>query len=93
MPVILNMKDPGWRNVPGEWVYVGRPSIFGNPYSMKDNSQAERDRVCDMFDYDVANSPSLQKLALTLKGKNLVCYCYPKRCHAETWLKYANNED
>lgn len=93
MPVILNMKDPGWRNVPGESVYVGRPSVFGNPYEMKNNSQAERDRVCDLFEEHVAESPTLQQLALFLKGKNLVCYCYPKRCHAETWLRYANDED
>lgn len=79
----------GDKGVPKDAVYVGRPSEFGNPFVMK--TEKDRDSVCDKFEEYIANKPELIELAKTkLKGKHLVCYCSPKRCHADTLLRLAN---
>lgn len=83
MPQVLNMHDTG---VPFGAVYVGRGSPYGNPFKMTNSSDAERNRVCDRFEQEVL--PTLDVSAL--RGKDLVCYCAPKRCHADAVLRKAN---
>lgn len=79
----------GDKNIPKNAVYVGRPSKFGNPFPMK--TEADRDSVCDKFEQYILKKPELIKLAKNqLKGKDLICYCSPKRCHADTLLRIAN---
>jgi hypothetical protein len=34
-----------------------------------------------------------RRLREELRGKDLVCWCAPQRCHADVLLKYANEED
>lgn len=81
MPKVYNKHH---RNVPPDAVYVGRGSLWGNPFTMMDASQ--RDAVCDQFEKEI-----LPKLDLTrLRGKDLVCFCAPKRCHADALLREAN---
>lgn len=80
---------------------VDRSSPVGNPYFMLDESK--RDEVCDRYDiYFKENilstkrdQPSQDYLTEILIAINdgfdvvLGCWCYPKRCHAETiksWL-------
>lgn len=90
MPKVLNKRKGG---VPASAVYVGRPSPYGNPYVMK--AESERDAVCDAFEAALARKferdPSArERLKEALRGKDLVCWCAPKRCHAETLLRIAN---
>lgn len=81
MPRVLNkLKD----HIPKSAVYCGRPSRWGNPFPMRHES--ERDHVCDRFEREV-----LPYLDVTeLRGKDLVCFCAPKRCHCDSILKKAN---
>ena len=79
---------------PARGEYVGRPSVLGNPFVMR--SETQRDEVCDRyqqwFDEKVkANDPlvmgELRRLFRIGKAQGvlrLVCFCAPKRCHAET---------
>ena len=70
-------------------VYVGRPTKWGNPYPM--TNDRVRDLVCDKYEHYIATR--LINGALTSEdfkefdGKNLLCFCAPKRCHADTLLK------
>jgi hypothetical protein len=69
-------------------VYVGRPSKWGNPFAMK--SEIDREKVIAQFTEYIMNSPDLLAQVGELRGKNLVCYCAPKACHADVLLKLAN---
>ena len=88
MPRLYNKNVDG---IPYGAVYIGRPSKWGNPFPLQ--GESSRNRVCDQFEDYVRDNPQLQADAQReLKGKDLVCFCYPKRCHGLTWLRYANNE-
>ena len=82
MPKVLNKKtDP----IPPDAVYVGRPSKWGNPFSMR--GEADSDVVCDLYEqYLDANHIDYSEL----RGKDLVCWCAPLRCHADSLLRRAN---
>jgi len=78
-------------------VYVGRPSILGNPYKMK--TIYDRNEVCDKYEVwfekhkdDDAIKQELDRLMdIYYHNDNkliLTCYCAPNRCHAETIKKY-----
>jgi hypothetical protein len=70
-------------------VYIGRGSKWGNPFKMKNKSDEERDRVCDLYE-TWFYSMGLDKDIHMLKGKILGCYCKPKRCHGDFLAKLAN---
>lgn len=82
-PEVLNKHKSG---VPAGAVYVGRGSPWGNPFVMRDFSGTERDRVCDRFETETLPTLDLAPL----RGKDLVCFCAPKRCHADALLREAN---
>ena len=72
-------------------VKVDRSSDYGNPFVMNGATDAERDRVCDLFEQYAAWRLSVEPEWLKpLRGKNLACWCAPKRCHGETLLRLAN---
>lgn len=82
---------------PGE--YVGRPSPLGNPYYM--SSEAKRNEVCDKYQEwfdamvkkrDPAVMQELKRLYQLGKNRpvKLICYCKPKRCHADTIASFLN---
>lgn len=86
MPRVLNKRVHG---VPTGAVYVGRPSAFGNPFQMR--SEADRNAVCEQFEHMLLNKPALiAQVKAELRGKDLVCWCAPKRCHADVLLRIAN---
>lgn len=68
-------------------VRIDRQSKWGNRHYMKDDSPAERDRVCDdhkteLWEKIFAGDISLRELD-ELYGKKLGCWCKPKRCHGD----------
>jgi Domain of unknown function (DUF4326) len=83
---------------------VDRKSPVGNPFKMSDYPKVrpyDRDLVCDMYDEsffhgmleDDKFKGYLQEMLTFLKDHGyvyLLCWCMPKRCHAETikrWLE------
>ena len=63
---------------PADAVYIGRGSPWGNPFVI--GKDGNRDEVCDRFETEV-----LPKLDLEpLKGKHLICWCKPARCHGDS---------
>lgn len=84
-PRVLKKNGP----IPKGAVYIGRPSKWGNPFPM--GSEEDRDDVCDKFEEYLKGRPDLINQAKReLKGRDLVCYCAPARCHGDTLLRVAN---
>lgn len=73
-------------------VKVDRSSEWGNPFIM--HNERERDKVCAQFEayarWRLTIEPDWLK---PLRGHDLACWCAPKRCHAETLLRLANQQD
>lgn len=89
-PVVYNIRgkrpDPMSANVP-----VDRGTSWGNPFIMF--TEADRDEVCDKFEQYARWRLTVEPNWLVpLRGKNLGCWCHPKRCHADTLLRLANEE-
>jgi hypothetical protein len=90
MPRVLNQRIHG---TPKGAAYVGRPTIYGNPFKML--TEDKRDEVCLAYDLWIqapAQAQLRERIKKNLKGKDLVCWCAPKRCHAETLLRIANED-
>lgn len=65
-------------------VYCGRGSKWGNPYPI--HLFSGRDEVCDLFEQNILPNLDVSEL----RGKDLACFCAPKRCHCDAILKKAN---
>lgn len=80
----VNMTDP-------DIIYIGRGSIFGNPFVMKDKSDEERTRVIEAYRKylwaAICEGTVTKEMLLSLDGKRLACYCAPKACHGDVLVK------
>lgn len=94
MPKVYN-KSLDKDKIPDDAVYIGRPTMWGNPYVMLvGKGPRHRDLVCDQYEEYVARNPELvEQIKKKLKGKDLVCFCAPRRCHGDTILRIANEEE
>lgn len=71
-----------------DWdVYVGRPTIWGNPF--KAGRDGTREEVIAMYRIYLKAS-RLYDMLYTLRGKDLACWCAPKPCHADVLVELAN---
>lgn len=62
-------------------VYIGRPSKWGNPFSIgKDGS---REDVINKYREWIKSQPELIAALPELKDKILGCWCSPKACHGD----------
>jgi hypothetical protein len=83
-PRVLNKRRDG---LPVGAVYVGRPGKWGNPFVLgKDGTRAE---VIEKYRRWLCDSGKIAEIA-ELRGKHLVCWCAPLRCHADVLLELAN---
>jgi hypothetical protein len=96
MPKVYNRYH---KDVPVDAVYVGRPTKWGNPFSHLSSNNAivvaTREEAVEKYKaWLIEYVPSLIELAKQeLKGKDLVCWCAPKACHADILLEIANGSD
>jgi ParB-like chromosome segregation protein Spo0J len=75
-----------WAERNGKAVRVDRGSLYGNPFVL--GQDGDRDAVCDAYaDHYLPHKPSIINALSSLKGKVLICHCYPLRCHAESLIK------
>jgi hypothetical protein len=88
MPKVLNK----YKIKPEETgVYIGRPSVYRNPYPI--STQDNRDKVCDKHILYLLGRPdAIAWVQENLKGKNLICFCAPARCHGDFLLRLANEK-
>lgn len=86
MPKVYN-KHHG--DAPEGAVYVGRGTVWGNPHKITDT--CDRKTALALYKAWLKRSPFLLELiSKELRGKDLVCYCAPKPCHADILLEIAN---
>lgn len=96
MPKVWNKRDP---NVPKDAVYVGRPSKWGNPFVIggqhphNPKHKMTREDVVSMYHlwFTQEGRGNLYDIS-ELRGKDLVCWCSPKPCHADVLLEIANEK-
>lgn len=66
-------------NAPEDAIYIGRGSIYGNPFPMKNQTHEERLRVCLAYRTycakRIAEDPEFAKAVCALYGKNVMCFC------------------
>ena len=91
---IQRKRTKGWR-MPPNTVYVGRPTPWGNPYTVEFYAEGfsgtlNRQACVDRFEDEVTDFKRLVVKRL-LAGKNLACWCpLDQPCHADVLLKIAN---
>ena len=89
MPEVFNKHH---NDVPRNAVYIGRGSIWGNPFVI--GVHGNREKVISLYKEMIEKDLNLKKLAKSeLKGKNLVCFCKPLKCHGDILLQIANEEE
>lgn len=81
-------------------VYIGRPSVFGNPMKILHESKRERRIAVEFFDDWVRNDPGFiaqrtrDAIRALPEDAVLVCWCAPKQCHGDMiiklWKEYHN---
>lgn len=86
---IQRKRTKGWR-MPPNTVYVGRPTLFGNPY--RETEAITREKTIEFYKKWIELAFSLvPNLIEDLKGKNLACWCsLDQPCHADVLLEIAN---
>lgn len=76
-------------------IYIGRPSILGNPYTLSRNR--DRDTVIKLFrEYAVdrmKHDPKFAEAIRACRGKVLGCWCKPKACHGDVIAELAEKGD
>lgn len=77
-------------------VYIGRGSIWGNPYSHKDGTKAAhrvatRDEAVEAYRkrlwFLIREKAVTKEMLIALDGKRLACYCAPQACHGDVLVK------
>lgn len=72
-------------------VYIGRPSIWGNPFVI--GRDGDRVEVIRKYQDYLNTRPDLQARArVELRGKRLACYCVPLACHGDILAEIANSD-
>lgn len=73
-------------------IYIGRPSIWGNPFSHEFGTLAEfkvnsREEAVQAYETWILEQPHLLARLPELKNKILGCWCVPALCHGHVLLK------
>ena len=74
-------------------VYIGRPSEFGNPFSI--GKDGTRDEVIEKYKTyfleRIEKDEYFKNKVLQLQDKTLGCFCKPQACHGDVisgWLDH-----
>ena len=66
-------------NAPESAIYIGRGSIYGNPFPMRNQTHEERLRVCLAYRAyaarRIAEDKAFAEAVKSLYGKKVVCFC------------------
>ena len=69
-------------------VYIGRPSVWGNPFVI--GKDGTREQVIAKYRAYVLSNPQLMARIGELRGKTLGCWCAPFACHGDVLVELAN---
>jgi hypothetical protein len=76
-------------------VYIGRPSVWGNPFSHVPGTTARfrvqtREEAIAKYEVWVQQQPHLVSALPGLRGKILSCWCKPLPCHGDVLARLAD---
>lgn len=66
-------------------IYIGRPSKWGNPYSI--GRDGTREEVIEKYRDYILNRPDLISALPELMNKCLGCWCKPQACHGDVLIE------
>ena len=75
-------------------VFIGRPSIFGNPFKI--TLAVDRDTVINKYREYFYNrierdEAFKNRVILECTGRRLGCYCHPQACHGDIIAEWLNS--
>ncbi len=91
---IQRKRTKGWK-MPPNTVYVGRPTVYGNPFKHFPSGRP-REEILHDFRQMIENGgnliyPQTWQIREELRGKDLACWCpLSVPCHADVLLEIAN---
>lgn len=105
--IVRNVRNTRKSN---ETVYIGRGSIWGNPFTHLPLSRTQatvqvrtREEAVEAYkawlggtcytDLEQERRQSILNCIHLLKGKTLLCYCYPQACHGDVLAEMADEEE
>lgn len=71
-------------------IYIGRPSIYGNPFII--GKHGSREDVIEMFELYARRNEKLLNALYLLKDNRLGCFCKPLACHGDILVKLYNEK-
>jgi sorbitol-specific phosphotransferase system component IIBC len=73
-------------------VYIGRGSKWGNPFRINTNSN--REKVINEYSLYITAGEGMHLLndLHELRGKTLVCFCKPHKCHGDVLAELVLDE-
>jgi len=83
LTTVVNMKDEIWDTI------IDRPTMWGNPFHMKEDTTEERKRVYKLYMSHFWKTDLPEKIYILI-GDKLGCWCKPKLCHGMYLAKIAN---
>lgn len=73
-------------------IYIGRGSIWGNPFAIGHGDGPDREEVIkkyqEYFEKKLSEDTSFKKGVLGLRGMRLACFCKPEACHGDVIAAY-----
>lgn len=77
-------------------VYIGRGTIWGNPYQI--GIDGDRDEVIRKYKYDFDKKylkpfEKIEENITKIQGKIIACHCKPYACHGDIIADYINSID
>ena len=69
-------------------IYIGRPSKWGNPFTI--GRDGTREEVIEKYRVWLLKQPHLLSSLHELRGKVLGCWCSPNKCHGDILVAMAN---
>lgn len=76
-------------------VYIGRPSIFGNPFSIgKDGIRSDViQKYRDYFYKRIEEDLHFKEMILRCRDKTLGCFCKPLDCHGDIIAEWLDKDE
>jgi Domain of unknown function (DUF4326) len=82
--------------MPANTVYVGRPTVWGNPFivgsELIGGEKLTAEKAVALYRQYASDAFNERDLKACLRGKNLACWCpLGQPCHADVLLEMANS--
>ena len=92
---VVRRRTKNWK-MPGNTIYVGRPTVWGNPFvvglELIGGKKLTAAKSIALYRQYAGEAFNKRDLRACLRGKNLACWCaLDQPCHADVLLEMANS--